>query len=162
MHDNSIISELLQTLPNIKALMTTMEDELQTLKVSSLNVATPETIDEEITNHFENFASKILIDIQSFISTVNDNIVLSIQKIFNNLNIKIWDIISMDDHLSQVYNLFCERQYVILNGITSIHNGIEEVIEVIKTSGKDIREKSGSLEHESLEAMKLSSVQLNA
>jgi hypothetical protein len=65
MRDNSIISELLQTLPNIKALMTTMEDEPQTIKVSSPNVATPETIEEEITNHFENFASKFLIDIQS-------------------------------------------------------------------------------------------------
>jgi uncharacterized FlaG/YvyC family protein len=90
--------------------MITMKDELQTLKVSSLNVATPETVEEEKTDHFENFASNFLIDIQSFISTVNDNIVLSIQKIFNNLNIKIEDNISMNDHLSQVYNLFCERQ----------------------------------------------------
>jgi methionyl-tRNA synthetase len=70
-------------------LMTTTEDELQTLKLSSLNVATSETIKDEITNHFENFASKFLIDIQFFISTVNDNIVSIIQKIFNNFNMKI-------------------------------------------------------------------------
>jgi hypothetical protein len=133
-HDNSITSELLQTLPNIKALMTTMYDELQTLKVSYLNVTTPETIEEEITNRFENFASKFLIDIQSFISTINDNIISNIQKIFNSSNIKIWDNISMDDHLSQVYNLFCERQYVVLNEITSIHKGTEEVIAVVKIS----------------------------
>jgi hypothetical protein len=110
MHDNNIICELLQTLPNIKALMITMENQLQTLKVSSSNVATSEMIEDEITNHFENFASIFPIDIQSFISTVNDNIGSSIQKIFNNINIKIGDSISMDDHLSQVFNLFCERQ----------------------------------------------------
>jgi uncharacterized membrane-anchored protein YjiN (DUF445 family) len=109
MHDNSILSELLQALPNIQALMTMMEDELRTFKVSSLNVATSETIKEEITNHFENFVSKLLIDMQSFISTVNDNIVSSIQQIFNNLNIKIGNNISMNDHLFQVSNLFCER-----------------------------------------------------
>jgi hypothetical protein len=57
-----------------------MDDELQTLKVSSLNVVTPETIKEEITNHFEKFASNFLIDKQSFISTVSDKLFRAFKK----------------------------------------------------------------------------------
>jgi hypothetical protein len=39
--------------------------------------------------------------------------------------------------------------------IASIHNGIEEVIVAAKTGVKDTREKLGSLEQESLEAMEV-------
>jgi hypothetical protein len=59
----------------------------------------------------------------------------------------------MDYHLSQVSDFFFERQQVVMNEITSIHKGIEEVIAVVKMSGKDIREKLGSFEQESLEAI---------